>query len=272
MLHRHALESIFACLSFDELRSVLLVSRRWLAAVYSMRGLKQGKRLWSTVGLTAVLASRLARHVSSIGRVDFVVEQVSLSQLQQIAVSMPFLQQLHIAPSVMVALTAAPRFPATLRTVTMRFAHVARLHTVVFTSFPPSLSSLDFLASLPVLATLSLSAQSNEDAEEGIDVDDAARMNGLLQALSVTLPRVTSLSLTDSALDTQQLKTLMVRLPQLCMLRLECMRHFDALAFLNPVRDDTDQPYSLLLQQRRSHSWRAGESSSAVAPSLSAAE
>ncbi len=41
----------------------------------------------------------------------------------------------------------------------------------------------------------------------------------------------------EANLNTHHLTALMARFPQLDMLRLECMRHFDALTFLEPVRD-----------------------------------
>ncbi len=94
-LHRHALESIFAALSFDELCSVMFVSRDWLSAVYSMRGLVKGRTLRSQEQITAALPSRLARHVTSIeGDYGFPTLQLNRAQVQQIASRMPFLRRL----------------------------------------------------------------------------------------------------------------------------------------------------------------------------------
>ncbi len=84
-LHRHALESIFAFLSFTELRSAVLVSNRWLAAVSSMRGLEKGKHLTSIAA--GIPTSTLARHVNQLG--DALV--LSPSQLQEACRAMPFL-------------------------------------------------------------------------------------------------------------------------------------------------------------------------------------
>ncbi len=72
MLHRHALESIFAFLSFDELRLAMFVSRDWLSAVSSMRGLEESKSakpslLGNLPALPQILSSRLARHVGQLG-------------------------------------------------------------------------------------------------------------------------------------------------------------------------------------------------------------
>ncbi len=71
-LHRHALESIFGLLSFDELRLAMFVSLDWLSAVSSMRGLEKGKSVKPDVygdlpTLPQMLSSRLARHVGQLG-------------------------------------------------------------------------------------------------------------------------------------------------------------------------------------------------------------
>jgi hypothetical protein len=70
-LHRHALESIFSLLAFEDLRVVLQVSRLWLQAVRTMRGLSAAAspHYWMadwgrlcTDGAT-LLSSPLARHI-----------------------------------------------------------------------------------------------------------------------------------------------------------------------------------------------------------------
>ncbi len=119
-LHRHALESIFGFLSFDELRSSMFVSRRWIEAVYSMRGLEDGRQLDLRTfdEFSVVLPSRLARHVTSIfesnGRAPITLSQ---EQLQQIAVRMPFLRDLRFAPLPADDWSAGVRFPPTLHTI-----------------------------------------------------------------------------------------------------------------------------------------------------------
>ncbi len=55
LLHRHALESIFAFLSFSEIRPALLVSRRWIEAVSSMRGIERGHALQSPASMDVAL-------------------------------------------------------------------------------------------------------------------------------------------------------------------------------------------------------------------------
>ncbi len=122
-LHRHALESIFGFLSFDELRSAMFISRRWIEAVYSMRGIKAGK--WLVVNsaeqLAPVLQSRLARHVSSFDHPGLVVpHNWSRLEVQQIARRMPFLRRLCFAPLPADDWSAGVRFPPTLHTIMLR--------------------------------------------------------------------------------------------------------------------------------------------------------
>ncbi len=121
MLHRHALESIFGLLSFDELRVALLVSRRWFDAVCSMRGLNAGQRLFvhSAERLTAVLRSPLARHVSVMSCSSLPPPLLlSRAQVQRIASRMRFLRDLRFLPAEDDWSQPLP-FPATLRTVSL---------------------------------------------------------------------------------------------------------------------------------------------------------
>ena len=72
-LHRHALESVFACLTLRELNRSLAVSRDWLAAVGSMRSIGAtvlDGRLDDLTLHTCVApmcASLLARHIGTVG-------------------------------------------------------------------------------------------------------------------------------------------------------------------------------------------------------------
>jgi hypothetical protein len=70
-LHRHALESIFSLLAFDDLRVVVHVSRLWLQTVRTMRGLSvaASPRRWVAdswrlrIDGATLLSSPLARHI-----------------------------------------------------------------------------------------------------------------------------------------------------------------------------------------------------------------
>ncbi len=123
-LHQHALESIFGLLSFDELRTALLVSHRWLSAVYSMRGLSEGKRLRclpACLSASSVPSSpRLLRHVTSLDP-SWTVE-LGPMQLQRVCRSMPFLRTLHFSPLPDVDWSEAQRLelPSTLLEVGLR--------------------------------------------------------------------------------------------------------------------------------------------------------
>ncbi len=123
-LHRHALESIFAFLSFGELRSAMFVSKDWLAAVGSMRGLVKGRTLRSQEQISDALASRLARHVTSIkGKYGSVLIKLNRAQVQQITSRVPFLRELSFGLQDDEQWSAKERLslPATLTNVSIRF-------------------------------------------------------------------------------------------------------------------------------------------------------
>ncbi len=82
-LHRHELESIFACLSFEELCAAVPVSHRWLNAAYSMHGLYEGKTLQLLDDRPLPTSSRLARHVSKLD-CRMLHTLLSLSQLHEV--------------------------------------------------------------------------------------------------------------------------------------------------------------------------------------------
>ncbi len=120
----------------------MFVSRDWLAAVYSMRGLEHGGTLRSENQISAALASRLARHVASIGdRYNCLL--FTRAQLQRIASRMPFLRQLAIKLQSGEEWSAEERLslPATLSEVSIRFDATASA-TSVFIFFFSSLLSL----------------------------------------------------------------------------------------------------------------------------------
>jgi len=119
-LHRHALESIFAFLSFDELRSVMLVKKEWMIAVSTMRGLVKGKLLQgdrsNVLLLPATAPSRLTRHVTYINGAA-----LTRAQVEQIAHRMPFLQTLHFEVQVGCDWSQPMRLPSTLHSIGLMF-------------------------------------------------------------------------------------------------------------------------------------------------------
>ena len=84
-LYRHALESIFGFLSLADLSRVLSVSRSWCAAVSSMRSIdatiSAACRLSSDL-LTALLASRLCRHIGALNESCYHPHQAMLGQAE----------------------------------------------------------------------------------------------------------------------------------------------------------------------------------------------
>ena len=146
MLHLDALESIFCCLTFDELRSCSLVSRRWLEAVYSMRGIEEGKKLSFCPSdlLEQVLSSRLARHVNDISIASI---RATSAQLTHLFSCMPYLRRLTLA------LDAEGEwgnvaFPPALTSVSLG----ARTSTLGFHAFLSALSQHQPLAELDIFA------------------------------------------------------------------------------------------------------------------------
>ncbi len=97
----------------------MFVSRRWIDAVYSMRGLEQGKHLRSQEQIVAALPSRLARHVSVIGDWNE-PGPLSAAQVQQIAGHMPFLRRLCFTSLPADDWSAGVRLPPTLHTIMLR--------------------------------------------------------------------------------------------------------------------------------------------------------
>ncbi len=118
MLHRHALESIFASLSFKELRSALRVSKRWLAAVYSMRGIEEGHILRLKGGLDSLPTSRLARHVSLLDSSRSLL--LGPKELRLVSSRIPFLRELHFIPLADADWSKVQQLPATLVEVSVR--------------------------------------------------------------------------------------------------------------------------------------------------------
>ncbi len=122
-LHVDALEAIFDFLSFNELRSAMLVCQSWLDAVYLMRGLTAGKHLASHTDLPLLFASRLARHVRRFA--NMYCYQLTHVQLSQAIHSMPFLQTLSIGAMPHADWARSLRglqLPTTLRDVSIHFA------------------------------------------------------------------------------------------------------------------------------------------------------
>jgi hypothetical protein len=226
-LHRHALESIFAFLSFDELRLAMFVSRDWLSAVYSIRGLEKGATLTTkhpgTSIPAAVLTSRLARHVTSIGTNHWRAFVVSQAELEQAIGCMPFLQQLSLK------LKSGDdwsqlRLPATLHTISLVLpaeisAAVAnglisalcqheRLVSLSlrFSAPIPTAVSLAPLQSLPALIELGLiDLQSDDVPFLQLSPEQAQQVRTLtqLQRLTANLDEATLLQLMQPPRNSQ---------------------------------------------------------------------
>ncbi len=90
-LYADVLGAIFDFLTFEELRSAMMVCRSWLAAVYAMRGLTAGTAVSYRIDLAPLLSSRLSRHLSGCGSSALVMDT---RRLQQAVVAMPFLRTL----------------------------------------------------------------------------------------------------------------------------------------------------------------------------------
>ncbi len=176
-LHRHALESIFGLLSFDELCLVIFVSHRWLAAVYSMHGLVKGRTLRLQEQISDALPSRLARHVTSIGDI-YGVPLLNRAQVQLIASRMPFLRELSFGLQDDELWSAEEHLslPATLTDVTIRFDTSAASVNSVLAAFSQQdpLARLELiewseqmsiapLQSLPALQTLRIDCNFRRD-------------------------------------------------------------------------------------------------------------
>ncbi len=185
-LHQHALESIFGHLSFDELRSAVLVSPRWLEAVYAMRGIEGGKQLLvdSAEEITSVMQSRIARHVTDGSHLRK-SSDLSQQQVQQILRCMPFLRELRFTPLADDEWSGAMRFPSTLHTIELRFPPISgasvnsllralSLHQPLvslvaldlqFAAFLPAGVSFAPLQTLPALRHLTIHQSSPSEVE-----------------------------------------------------------------------------------------------------------
>jgi hypothetical protein len=137
-LYRHALESIFACLSFSELAHALCVSRAWMAAVCSMPGIKNGKELtyrpYNKSGIQIEkdantlenphsyfdtrLASRMACHVSFLWAHKF---RIPMVHLQRLATSTPFLRRLVLSNAKDIEWSDALHLPVSLQCIALHF-------------------------------------------------------------------------------------------------------------------------------------------------------
>ncbi len=119
-LYADVLEATFDFLTFDELQSVMLVCQSWLAAVYLMRGLTAGHAVYSCSDVSALMASRLTRHVSRFESMS----TLDAPRIFQIVSAMPFLRELHFEPERHADWTRALsrlQLPQTLSTVALYF-------------------------------------------------------------------------------------------------------------------------------------------------------
>ncbi len=122
-LYTDVLGATFDFLSFDELRSVMMVCRNWLTAAYAMRGLTSGKCVLLNGNLSSLLSSRLARHIYSLRETSY-NPGLTLGQLRQVIAAMPFLRKLYfepLQPSGWQAALPSLQLQSSLRTVGLLF-------------------------------------------------------------------------------------------------------------------------------------------------------
>lgn len=108
-LYRHALESIFKFLTFNELALALRVSNEWLSAVKTMAGLEWEKQIPHTLLLSTIVDSVMVRHLTSVGSVDGRVH-LNADSLFIMARHMQHVQQLTctLSPPSVLGLSAFP--------------------------------------------------------------------------------------------------------------------------------------------------------------------
>ena len=110
-LHKHALESIFAFLSLEELSAVLAVSHSWSSAVGSMRSISA---VWLTADwLFDLSASRLARHIGVLGLADTFI-RLRRELLYIVSLRMSGLHSLYYRPASSSPIVLPPLFPPSL--------------------------------------------------------------------------------------------------------------------------------------------------------------
>jgi len=153
-LYKHALESIFSLLSLVDLNSVLAVSRSWSAAVNSMRGI--GARIERLSALNKVCASRLARHIGTLGSRENPIVLAQEEEIRIMCTNMIGLRSLYcelrewypgmfclprfMFPSSLTQLTVKPWPGMEPRDVARMMAAVGRL--TMLTSFETDLDAI----------------------------------------------------------------------------------------------------------------------------------
>ena len=260
ILHRHALESIFAFLELSELAAALRVSRDWLAAVGLMRRLQLEVRRPAAAALVEMTRSLMGRHVSSLWAV-----RLDTDALAVLADRMAHLRCLHYV--LQLPLSGRPLiFPANLRRLQIHMAGpagaadisaalgaIGRLSLLEELTVWPlgHTAQLSFapLAGLPRLR--SLSVWPPKDAREFSDAQvDELRALPRLQQLNVhpTLPLLRRLLRQPHNLQWQNISlpdllndeaaALLPQLPTLTVIErsTSCSR-FDWLARLPNLRD-----------------------------------
>jgi len=242
-LHRHALESIFALLTFSELTLAGRASRCWMATVSSMRGLESGYQATGTQLmlsgglLSSMVHSRMARHVTSIGSADDMAE-LPAAQMRQLAEQLPFLRQLHThvtAESAADTWTAELQLPARLHTLGLLFdtrAATAHLNAVlVCTARHPSLQTIEVslsgvlhasasfapLQQLPHLTSLCIQPSSISYAD--------SRFVSLTAAQAAELRALPQLSLLECPLHEEAMCALLQPSPSLSPLQWTDLPH-----------------------------------------------
>ncbi len=256
-LHRHALESVFAFLSFDELRAAVCVSQPWIVAVRDMAAVKAGKELHalSAAQLPSSCQSRspLVRHVSAVSIPSPVLLQcaVRLPSICKLTIGSGMLDECNLSDSEVKQLRAMKcltdvrcRFdadtmvqlllrPHDLRWTSLRgeisevllplLPHLLELSTLHFHRFD-GLSNLNFLAGLSQLRSLHF------------HISVRRRMENRLVDMLPVLPLVETLTLRGYEASTAEMEMLLQKLPLLRSLTLGRCYGLEDASFLNSVR------------------------------------
>jgi hypothetical protein len=202
LLHRHALESVFAFLSLRELTFALSVSRDWTAAVRSM-GRMELKIRRPVSPLVQLAQSTMSRHVGRIKLLD-----LTDSTLAVLATRMAHLRELHCT----LALPPSDEplaFPAALRRLNIDFvvlagairfnaatAAIGRLPlleelTIRLDELDPQFSFAP-LAALPLLGRLEI-IRPRDGAELALSDAQVDQLRALPQLREVKMPMTTAL-------------------------------------------------------------------------------
>ncbi len=173
------------------------------------------------------------------GRADFVALTstqcaelrmlVHLRSLECVCSEQAMLQLLQPPSNSQLQWTSLPSGSGITDAIAALIPALPMLSTLLLIEVSGELRSLDFLAQLPSLTQVHLYSTFDDEAS-------LFHMDDLLGSLLVSIPQITSFSLSSSRLSTAQLTALMTHLPQISKLLLSDDCGFDTLAFLDPVR------------------------------------